>query len=60
MPDALLQAARLWMTVDDVLRIVDANTTRQEIERALIANLPSNGGAAPPAESSRAQTEIGD
>lgn len=37
-------AERLWMTVDEVLRIVDANDTRQDIERALIASLPSNGG----------------
>lgn len=39
---------RLWLTVEEVLRIVDANGTRQEIERALIANLPRNGGPTPP------------
>lgn len=38
---------RLWITVADVLRIVDANSTRQKIEQALIANLPRNGGASP-------------
>ena len=42
-----LEDERLSMTVADVLRIVDANPTRRGIERALIANLPSNGG--PPA-----------
>jgi hypothetical protein len=38
---------RLWLEVADVLRIVDANESRQDIERALIANLPSNGGPRP-------------
>lgn len=45
----------LWMTVEDVLRIVDANTTRQEIERALIANLPHNGGPSSAVESEPSQ-----
>ena len=45
----------LGMTVEDVLRIVDANTTRQEIERALIANLPSNGGPSPAVASEPSQ-----
>lgn len=38
---------RLWITVAEVLRIVDANESRQDIERTLIACLPSNGGPAP-------------
>ncbi len=42
---------RLSMTVAEVLRIVDANESRQDIERALIANLPSNGGVKTPDES---------
>jgi hypothetical protein len=48
MTDALpVEPERLWIGVDDVLRIVDANESRQDIERALIANLPSNGGPLP-------------